>query len=131
MTNNTSPLILAVDDDPNFLEIIQARLEAQGYRIATAEDGNEAIKQTKKLHPALVLMDIEMPGKDGMSAASELAADPKTKDIPTIFMTNLRKELVESLAAGVSFHLDNKNYFQKDGDYARLMTNIRSTVALA
>lgn len=78
---------------------------------------------------SMILMDVEMPHKDGISAAKELADDPKTKNIPIIFTTNLRRELVESLASGASLPINTHNYFRKDDDYGRLMTEIRQAVA--
>lgn len=128
MTNNISPLVLVVDDDPGFLEVMQAKLESQGYKTLTASDGNEAIIVAQKQNPAVILMDIEMPHKDGFTAAAELATDPKTKDIPTIFVTNLNRDLTDSLAKRVSIHLSSDNYFRKDGDYNSLLRHIQSFV---
>lgn len=129
MTNNIAPLILVVDDEAGFLEIMQAKLESQGFRVAGASDGIEAEAKARQLQPAMILMDVEMPHKDGISAAKELADDPRTKNIPIIFTTNLRRELVESLASGASLPINTHNYFRKDDDYGRLMTEIRQAVA--
>lgn len=131
MTNNISPLILVVDDDPGFLEVMQAKLESQGYRSVAATDGNSAISKAKQVKPAIILMDVEMPEKDGITAAAELAADPATKAIPTIFVTNLTKETADSLARKVSLHVDSEHYFRKDGDYSFLLRQIKSSVATA
>src|SRR5688572_9743023 len=89
MTNNIAPLILAVDDDRDFLEIIQAKLESQGYRVITATDGNDAVAKAKSAKPAIILMDVEMPHKDGVATTLTLHADPLTSHIPIIFLTSL------------------------------------------
>jgi len=128
MTNNVAPLILVVDDEPGFVEVIQAKLESQGFHTISASDGDEAVAKAKKFAPALILMDIEMPDKDGITAADELATDPTTKDIPSIFVTNLSQETAGSLAKKVSLHLDDNNYFRKDGDYVFLLRQIKSYV---
>jgi len=128
MTNNVAPLILVVDDEPGFIEVIQAKLESQGFQTISATDGNEAVAKAKKFAPALILMDIEMPNKDGFTAANELANDAATKAIPSIFVTNLSKDTADSLARKVSLHLDTNNYFRKDGDYVFLLRQIRSYV---
>lgn len=125
MTNNIVPLILVVDDDPGFLEVMQAKLESQGLKTITATDGNSAIAKAKRENPGIILMDVEMPGKDGFTAAAELARDPQTKNIQTIFVTNLTKETADSLAKKVSLHVDSEHYFRKDGDYSFLLRQIQ------
>jgi len=130
MTNNVAPLVLVVDDEPGFIEVIQAKLESQGFQTISATDGNEAIAKAKKFSPALILMDIEMPNKDGFTAANELANDAATKAIPSIFVTNLSKDTADSLARKASLHLDTNNYFRKDGDYVFLLRQIRSLVTV-
>lgn len=129
MTSPITPLILVVDDEAGFLEIMQAKLESQGFRVTTATGGNEAISKAKSEKPAMILMDIEMPDKDGVTAAAELASDPKTKDIPVIFVTNLDHEIVDALTKKVSLHLNNNNFFRKDGDYNLLIGEIQKTIA--
>jgi len=128
MNNTTTPVILIVDDEPGFMEVMLAKLESQGFQTITAVDGNEAITKAKELRPTLILMDIELPGKDGITAAAELAADPTTKEIPLIFVTNLSKENADALAKKVSLHLDTKNYFSKESDYVYLLRQIRDFV---
>lgn len=125
MTNNTAPLILVVDDEAGFLEIMQAKLESQGFRVIVASNGNEALEKAKRFNPSVVLMDVEMPEKDGLTAASELANNPATSKIPTIFVTNLTQKTAEHLAERVSIHLNERNYFRKDGDYNFLIQDIK------
>jgi adenylate cyclase len=60
------PLILAVDDLPDNLEIVRLRLESQGYRVATAADGVEALERMREFEPDLVLLDVMMPRLDGI-----------------------------------------------------------------
>ena len=62
------PLILVVDDVPDNVEILQMRLESQGYEVATAGDGVEALEKARELVPDLVLLDIMMPKMDGIAA---------------------------------------------------------------
>lgn len=128
MTNNIAPLILVVDDDPGFREVMQAKLESQGFKTITAVDGDDAVLKAKKEKPGVILMDIEMPNQDGISASVELLKDPQTKTIPTIFVTNLSQDTAESLARRVSLHVDSEHYFRKDGDYNFLLRQIRSSV---
>lgn len=123
--------MLVADDDPGFREVAIANLEASGLKTAIATDGEEAVEQVKTLHPAAVLMDVEMPHKDGVTVVADLSADPATKNILTIFVTNLGKDTVIALAKKISFPINLQNYFNKDADYNLLMGKIRSAVAIA
>lgn len=102
------------DDDPGFREIAIANLEANGFEAAVAMDGEEAVEQVKILHPAAVLMDIEMPNKDGIEATKELQQDPATKNVPVFIVSNFKNPHI-----GVG-------YFRKDGDYRPLMEQLRT-----
>jgi DNA-binding response OmpR family regulator len=59
------PRILVVDDDPSILKLVRANLEARGYQVLTAADGEEAIRMAEKEKPELLILDIVMPGMDG------------------------------------------------------------------
>src|SRR5208283_2548034 len=65
------PLILVVDDVPDNVDILQMRLEAQGYEVTTAADGVEALDKIRKLLPDLVLLDVMMPKLDGMESGGD------------------------------------------------------------
>jgi adenylate cyclase len=78
------PLILIVDDVADNLEILQLRLESQGYEVILAGDGEEAIATIRERLPDLVLLDIMMPKLDGIGAVKALKADPSLPFIPVI-----------------------------------------------
>jgi adenylate cyclase len=63
----TPPRILAVDDAPANLEILKVRLEAHGYEVVTAADGEEALVRAREIEPDLVLLDVMLPKLDGIS----------------------------------------------------------------
>jgi CheY-like chemotaxis protein len=84
------PLVLLVDDEANFLEIISTKLIASGFDVVVAHNAAEAVEQTKKIRPDLVLMDISMPGETGTDAALELKQDPETKGIRVAFLSNMK-----------------------------------------
>ena len=65
------PLILVVDDVPDNVDILQMRLESQGYEVVTAGDGIEALQKTRELLPDLVLLDIMMPRLDGIETVKQ------------------------------------------------------------
>src|SRR3954454_3354474 len=81
------PLILAVDDTPENLEILMVRLEANSYVVKTAADGEEGLRLVRELKPDLVLLDIMMPKLDGIAVVRELKTDPVLCTIPVILVT--------------------------------------------
>ncbi|MCP2730781.1 response regulator [Symplocastrum sp. BBK-W-15] len=85
----TSPLILLAEDDEVNISTICNYLEAKGYRIVLAKNGQEAINLTKLNLPDLILMDIQMPGIDGLEAIRQIRCDRKLLNIPIIALTAL------------------------------------------
>ena len=81
---NQPPLILLVDDEADFLEIFYKKLRAAGFRVETAENGEKAIEEAKKLKPDLILMDMKMPKMNGAQAVMKLKENLETKDIGAI-----------------------------------------------
>ena len=81
------PRILVVDDNPTNVEILRVRLDAQGYEVVTAADGEEALTQARALEPDLVLLDVMMPKLDGISVLKELKQDAKLQFVPVILVT--------------------------------------------
>ncbi len=79
--------ILLVDDEVQFLKMVKIRLEANGYAVVTASDGQEGVTMAKQYLPDLILIDIMMPNMNGGDAVRMLKADPKTNQIPVIFIT--------------------------------------------
>ena len=81
------PLVLVVEDNPVNLRLARTILEKSGYTVASAEDAEQGLARARELKPALVLMDVQLPGKDGLAATRELKADPETRDIPVVAIT--------------------------------------------
>jgi CheY-like chemotaxis protein len=79
--------ILVVEDVPNVLELLEVTLRFKGYPVITARNGQEALEQVQKEHPALVITDILMPKMDGYALAHRLHHDPQTRQIPLIFLS--------------------------------------------
>jgi two-component system phosphate regulon response regulator PhoB len=86
-TNAGLALVLLVDDESDMLTIYRTKLEAAGFRVATASDGAQAIQAAMEKHPALILMDMRMPVMNGIEAEMELKENPTTKDIKVVFLT--------------------------------------------
>jgi CheY-like chemotaxis protein len=86
MANTRGPL-LVVEDIPNVLELLEVTLRFQGYEVLSAHNGQEALEILEKETPALIITDILMPKLDGFSFVQELRSNPKTLNIPVIFLS--------------------------------------------
>ncbi len=80
--------ILIVDDSPTALKMAAGPLRAQGYRILTAVDGEQAIQVATAQHPDLIVLDVILPKKNGFQVCRQLRADPGTKDIKIVLLTS-------------------------------------------
>jgi two-component system cell cycle response regulator DivK len=87
MTEQNAPLILVVDDYQDAREMYAEYLQFSGFRVAEARNGNEAVEQAFALKPALILMDLSLPGMDGWEATRRLKADETTRHIPIVALT--------------------------------------------
>jgi DNA-binding response OmpR family regulator len=79
--------ILVVDDDPNSLDIVRTYLEARGYPVATAINGRDALDKLEQVRPALVLLDVMMPGMDGWEVARVIKNHPDFGDTRVVMLT--------------------------------------------
>ena len=100
-------LILIADDDARHRKLLTDVLQAEGYATLTAENGELALEKARSAKPSLILMDIQMPLIDGLSAIRELKADCDTRLIPVIAVTALamREDYKRMLAAGFDGYL--------------------------
>jgi len=80
-------LILVVDDDTDLVEALGMKLESENFSVAKAYDGIEGFEKIKEERPALVILDVMMPRKDGYQLCEELKTDDAYKDIPIILLT--------------------------------------------
>lgn len=87
--------ILIADDEPDILEIIQFNLQKEGYEVFTARNGDEALEQAKKHQPDLIILDIMMPGKNGIDVCNILRMQPAFKETLIIFLSALSDEVTE------------------------------------
>ena len=77
-------LILVADDDPHIVELVGMYLRRAGFSVATAFDGDDALKKSNELHPALAILDVMMPGQDGLQICRTLS---RRGDIPVVLLT--------------------------------------------
>jgi len=79
--------LLVVEDVPNVRELLEVTLRFKGYPVVSARNGQEALELVQKERPALIITDILMPKLDGFALVQRLRTDPKTRDIPVIFLS--------------------------------------------
>ncbi len=92
---NTAKKILIADDEPDILEILQYNLSAEGYTVITAKNGHEALEKAKDLQPDLIILDIMMPGLNGMEVCNILRLQDEFNDTLIIFLSALSDEGTE------------------------------------
>ncbi|WP_269619578.1 ATP-binding response regulator [Zhongshania sp. BJYM1] len=125
MPDRGSEQILLVDDNPTNLQVLFKTLEGSGYRLLAARDGEAALYTAKRARPALILLDVMMPGMDGFEVCEHLKADPETADIAVIFLSALTdsQSKVHGLAIGGVDYIAKP--FQTDEVLARVRTHIK------
>ncbi|MDZ7860411.1 MAG: response regulator [Candidatus Krumholzibacteriota bacterium] len=93
----TERKVLVVDDEANITQILEFSIEAEGYEVVSASNGEEAIEKARKEQPNLIILDIMMPKVDGYEACRALKSDPLTKKIPVILLTAKGREIDKRL----------------------------------
>jgi CheY-like chemotaxis protein len=89
------PVVMVVDDDPEIVTMVGLRLGKRGYRIVTATDGNEALEVARREQPALIVLDVMMPGRTGWEVARALRQDPATEAVKIVMLTAIGVQVNE------------------------------------
>ena len=116
--------LLVVDDDPEIVTMLTTRLESRGYKVVTASDGKEALTEARRRRPALILLDVMMPGKNGWEVARALKQDPNTEAIKGIMLTAIGANVNEltSPLYGADAHFDKPfDFVQLEAKIAELL----------
>jgi two-component system, OmpR family, KDP operon response regulator KdpE len=117
----TSAKILIVDDEPQIRRVLRTTLTSQGYTVAEAKSGDEALEMIRDERPDLILLDVNMPGRSGLETCREIRA---TGDVPIIMLTvrNSERDKVQALDAGAD------DYVVKPFGSEELMARIRAAL---
>jgi len=118
-------MVLIVDDSPTEVHVMKTALEASGYETVVAVDGAEAIRLARSDRPNLVLSFVVMPGMNGFEATRALAADPATREIPVIMVTQKieRSDQIWALRQGAI------DYLPKPFSTSDLVQKIRAVLS--
>ncbi len=126
MSNADKPIILIVDDVPKNLQVLGTILYQQGCEIAMADSGASALETLEEINPAMILLDVMMPEMDGYEVCEKIKANPKTKDIPVIFLT--AKTETEDIVKG--FRMGAVDYLTKPFNSEELIARVRTQLEL-
>jgi two-component system, cell cycle response regulator DivK len=112
--------ILLVEDHEEIWDFLSRRLKRRGYEVLVAQDGEQGLQTARSERPDVVLLDMNLPVKDGWTVARELKAGPETAHIPVIALTAhaLAGDREKALQAGCD------DYHAKPVDFSRLLTQI-------
>ncbi len=118
--------ILIIEDNPSHMELAATLLGKFGYAVLKADDAEEGIRLARERRPDLILMDVNLPGMDGISAIRQLKDDPATRGIPVIVQTSFISEHPEAeiRAAGAV------GFIAKPFHYKELLAAVKSALAL-
>ncbi|MCG6911796.1 MAG: response regulator [Deltaproteobacteria bacterium] len=103
-------LILVVDDDPDLVESVSMKLESENFRVAKAYDGVEAMDRIKEERPALIILDVMMPRKNGYELCDELKKSDTYKDIVIVLLT----AVADAVTSTSYTHMDGKTTLADD-----------------
>ena len=119
------PCILVADDDPEILGLLSLRLKKIGYEVVEACDGLQALARARAHKPAVIILDVMMPGKNGWEVARELKQDEETRGIAVIMLSAIGEKVNEITAKlyGADSHLD------KPFEFADLEALIKDALA--
>jgi len=121
----TKKRILLVDDEIDFVKMLQARLRIEGYEVLVAEDGIKGVQIARRERPDLIILDIMMPGMDGHAVCDTLKKSTLTWSIPIIYLTAKTGQADELLA----LEKGAKYYLNKPYNPAMLLEMIKSALA--
>jgi signal transduction histidine kinase/DNA-binding response OmpR family regulator len=116
-TANTA-MILVVDDDPDAVDLLRLYLEAEGYSVTGAHDGETALQLAVELQPGVILLDLLMPELDGLAVLEKLKANTATQDIPVVIVSILANQ-------EKGFSLGAMDYLTKPIDRQRLLKSVQ------
>jgi diguanylate cyclase (GGDEF)-like protein len=119
--------LLVVDDNEMNRDMLSRRLKRQGYMVAVAEDGYQALKMIKAQQFDLVLLDIMMPGMDGYEVCRRIKSEPQTSGIPIIFITSMSE--IQNKTKG--FELGAVDYITKPFDVMEVKARVKTHLSLA
>lgn len=122
MAEERAETVLLVEDEPDILAMVQYNLEHAGFDVRTAEDGETALEIARAEAPSLVVLDLMLPGMDGLDVCKSLKREAATKDIPVLMLT-ARKDEVDRI---LGLELGADDYVVKPFSPRELVLRVRA-----
>ena len=114
--------VLVIDDEENIIEFIKLGLRYEGFQVESAPDGEQGIVAAQRIDPELIILDVMMPGIDGIEVCQRLRNNPTTRDIPILMLT--AKDEVRDRITGLDAGADD--YLTKPFDFDEMLARIRA-----
>ena len=114
--------VLVIDDEENIIEFIRLGLRYEGLKVESAGDGEQGVTAAQRINPDLVILDVMMPGIDGLEVCRRLRDNPTTRDVPILMLT--AKDEVKDRIIGLKTGADD--YLTKPFDFDELLERIRA-----
>jgi CheY-like chemotaxis protein len=124
--------ILIVDDNPQNLKLVRVLLVGEGYDVRTAVDAEEALRVLASFEPRLILMDLQLPGMDGLALTRQLKSDPRRRHIVIVALTAyaMKGDEAKALAAGcdgyITKPIDVEAFPERMREYLAQATDARA-----
>ena len=126
MNKRRNARILVVDDEPQNIRLLQIRLQAEGYTVLAANNGQEALQLVQAEAPDLILLDIMMPGMNGFEVCQQIRAEESTQFTPVVMVTALseKEDRIKAIEAGAD------DFISKPFDSHEVLARVRSLVRI-
>ena len=120
--------VLVADDDEDILLLVTARLRREGHQIVQARDGREALAAAREHRPAVAVLDVGMPGLDGLDVLEQIRADPELRTVRVLLLTAKAQEqdVRRGLASGADAYM--KKPFSPASSRPRSPSSCRASV---
>lgn len=116
--------IVIIEDEPDIIEVMSYNLKREGFLVSSSRRGDEGISLVRKQSPALVLLDLMLPGTDGLSVCQQLKADPMTREIPIIMVSAKGEE--SDVVIGLGLGADD--YIAKPFSPRELLARVKAVL---
>jgi len=116
--------ILVIEDEPDILDVIDYNLKRDGFTVVTSPDGEQGLSEAQKTPPDLILLDLMLPGRDGLEVCRRLKANPSTRSIPIIMVTAKGEE--GDIVLGLGIGADD--YITKPFSVRELMARVKTVL---
>lgn len=120
--NRPSHTVLVIDDEESIIEFIKLGLHYEGFEVETASDGEQGVITAQRINPDVIILDIMLPGIDGLEVCRRLRSNPTTRDTPILMLT--AKDEVSDRIVGLQTGADD--YLTKPFDFYELLERVRA-----